>query len=61
MAKGCRTNQEHQATVGALRKVIGKRAGFCCCEWCEGKDGLRVWRLSPWVREAIEIVLSPTP
>ena len=32
MAKGCRTNQEHQATVGALRKVIGKRADFCCCE-----------------------------
>lgn len=46
MAKGYQANRERQEAVSALGKIIGKRAGFAC-EWCEGKEGLRVWDSLP--------------
>lgn len=42
MAKGYQANRERQEEIAALGKTIGKRAGFAC-EWCGGKDDLRVW------------------
>jgi hypothetical protein len=46
MAKGYQANKERQEAISALGKDIGKRAGFAC-EWCEGKDDLRVWDYKP--------------
>lgn len=46
MAKGYKANMERQGELAALGKAIGKRAGFKC-EWCEGKDELRVWDYQP--------------
>jgi len=46
MSKGYKANRERQDEISALGKVIGKRAGFKC-EWCQGKDDLRVWDYQP--------------
>ena len=46
MAKGYQANKERQAEIGSYGKEVGKRAGFKC-EWCEGKDDLRVWDHKP--------------
>jgi hypothetical protein len=46
MAKGYQANKERQEEIATFGKAIGKRAGFKC-EWCENKDGLRVWDYQP--------------
>ena len=46
MAKGYQANKKRQETLSAFGKAIGKRAGFAC-EWCGGKDELRVWDHKP--------------
>ncbi len=46
MAKGYDDNRERLQEINDLGKAIGKRAGFRC-EWCEGKDELRLWDYRP--------------
>ena len=46
MAKGHLANQERLADMQAFGKDVGKRAGFKC-EWCEGKENLRLWDYQP--------------
>ena len=46
MAKGYQANKERQDDISTFGKAIGKRAGFKC-EWCEGKDDLRVRDYQP--------------
>jgi len=46
MTKGYQANKERQDEISAFGEAIGKRAGFKC-EWCEGKDDLRVWDYRP--------------
>ena len=46
MAKGYQENKDRKEAVSSFGKSIGKRAGFKC-EWCEGKDELRVWDYKP--------------
>lgn len=46
MAKGYQGNKERLEEISSLGKTIGKRAGFKC-EWCEGKEDLRVWDHKP--------------
>jgi len=53
VAKGYQGNKERQDAIGALGKAIGKRAGFTC-EWCEGRDDLRVWDHQPDADPAME-------
>ena len=42
MAKGYHENKERIADLALLGKSVSKRAGFAC-EWCDGKDDLRLW------------------
>ncbi len=56
MAKGHQANKERQDAISAFGKGIGKRAGFKC-EWCEGKDDLRVWDHQPDVSPAMETLV----
>lgn len=46
MAKCHQAHKERQLDIQQLGKAIGKRAGFKC-EWCEGKDDLRLWDYQP--------------
>lgn len=46
MAKGYDGNRERLEDISSFGKSIGKRAGFKC-EWCEGKDDLRLWDHRP--------------
>ncbi|MDR3581364.1 MAG: hypothetical protein P4L44_15495 [Oryzomonas sp.] len=46
MAKGYLANKERMETINSFGKSVGKRAGFKC-EWCEGKEDLRVWDQRP--------------
>lgn len=46
MAQGYQANRDHLETVAGFGKSVGKRAGFKC-EWCEGKDDLRLWDYQP--------------
>ena len=46
MAKGYDANQERKELIASYGKMLGKRAGFKC-EWCEGKDDLRLWEFRP--------------
>lgn len=46
MAKGYQGNKERLEDIGSFGKAVGKRAGFKC-EWCEGKEDLRVWDYKP--------------
>lgn len=46
MAKGYQANKERLHEISGFGKEIGKRAGFKC-EWCEGKDDLRLWDYRP--------------
>lgn len=46
MAKGYQANKERLEAISAFGKDVGKRAGFKC-EWCEGKEDLRVWDYRP--------------
>jgi protein PhnA len=46
MAKGYQANKERQVALAEFGKSIGKRASFKC-EWCEGKDDLRLWDYRP--------------
>ncbi|BCS54597.1 hypothetical protein [Geobacter sp. SVR] len=46
MAKGYVANRERLEEIAGFGKGIGKRAGFAC-EWCGGKDDLRVWDQRP--------------
>ena len=46
MAKGYRENRERLDTINSFGKNIGKRAGFTC-EWCDGKEELRIWDYQP--------------
>jgi hypothetical protein len=46
MAKGYQASRERQAAIEGFGKGIGKRAGFRC-EWCDGRDDLRVWDQRP--------------
>ncbi len=57
MAKGHQAHKERQLDIQQLGKAIGKRAGFKC-EWCEGKDDLRLWDYQPdMVPEAENLAL----
>ncbi len=53
MAKGYQGNKERLDEISSFGKAIGKRAGFKC-EWCEGKDDLRVWDYKPDVLPNME-------
>lgn len=53
MAKGYQANKEHQEEISLFGKAIGKRAGFKC-EWCEGKEELRVWDYRPEAEPELE-------
>ena len=53
MAKGYQANREHQEEISSLGKAIGKRAGFKC-EWCEGKEELRIWDARPDAEPGME-------
>jgi protein PhnA len=55
MAKGYQTNKERQQEIDGFGKEIGKRAGFKC-EWCAGKEGLRLWDYQPDAEPAPETV-----
>lgn len=46
MAKGYQGNKDRLDEISSFGKAIGKRAGFTC-EWCESKEGLRVWDYKP--------------
>ena len=46
MSKGYQANKERQDDISNFGKTVGKRAGFKC-EWCEGKDGLKMWDYQP--------------
>lgn len=46
MSKGYQANMDRRDEVSSFGKAVGKRAGFKC-EWCEGKDELRVWDYRP--------------
>lgn len=46
MAKGYQANRERLEEISLFGKEIGKRAGFKC-EWCEGKNDLRLWDYRP--------------
>lgn len=53
MAKGYQANRVHQDEIGHLGKAIGKRAGFKC-EWCAGKEELRIWDAQPDAEPGLE-------
>ena len=53
MAKGYHANKEHMEAINALGKTVGKRAGFRC-EWCEGKDDLRLWDYKPGLEPNVD-------
>lgn len=53
MAKGYQANRERLESISILGKAIGKRAAFKC-EWCEGKDDLRVWDHQPDMPPSME-------
>jgi hypothetical protein len=53
MAKGYQANRERQDDISAFGKAIAQRAGFKC-EWCESKDGLRVWDYQPDMSPVME-------
>ena len=46
MAKGHQANKERLDEISMFGKSIGKRASFKC-EWCEGKEDLRIWDYQP--------------
>jgi protein PhnA len=46
VAKGYQGNKERLEEITSLGKSIGKRAAFKC-EWCDGKENLRVWDYKP--------------
>lgn len=46
MSKGYQASMDRRDEVSGFGKAVGKRAGFKC-EWCEGKDDLRVWDYRP--------------
>jgi protein PhnA len=46
VVKGYQANKERLDDINSFGKTIGKRAGFKC-EWCGGKDDLRVWDYQP--------------
>lgn len=46
MAKGYQAHKDHHDEISAFGKTIGKRAGFKC-EWCGGKEELRIWDYRP--------------
>ncbi len=46
MTKGYNANKERLEEIQSFGKAIGKRAGFKC-EWCEGKEGPRIWDYQP--------------
>ncbi len=56
MAKGYKANKERLEEICAFGKTIGKRAGFKC-EWCEGKDDLRVWDYQPDLPPDVEMLV----
>lgn len=53
MAKGYLANKERQGEIASFGKAVGKRAGFRC-EWCAGRDDLRVWDYRPETVPAME-------
>lgn len=53
MAKGYQGNKEHLEEISSSGKAVGKRAGFKC-EWCDGKDDLRVWDYKPDASPSME-------
>jgi len=42
VAKGYDAHRERLDAISGFGKIISKRAGFCC-EWCGGKDELKLW------------------
>lgn len=46
MAKGYNANRERLELINSFGKFLSKRAEFKC-EWCEGKDDLRLWDYLP--------------
>jgi hypothetical protein len=46
MAKGYKGNKERLEEISSFGKSISKRAAFKC-EWCTGRDDLRVWDYKP--------------
>lgn len=53
MAKGYLANKERLEEISEFGKSIGKRAGFKC-EWCNGKEDLRVWDYQPYLQPSME-------
>ena len=53
MTKGYQANKERLEAVNSFGKAVGKRAGFRC-EWCEGRDDLRMWDYRPEAEPALE-------
>ena len=53
MAKGYQGNKDRLDEISSFGKAIGKRAGFTC-EWCAGKEDLRVWDYKPDAPPGIE-------
>ena len=46
MAKGYQANRDHIEAINLFGKAVSKRAGFMC-EWCESREGLRLWESRP--------------
>lgn len=46
MAKGHQAHKERQEAIQGFGKEISKRAAFRC-EWCEGREELRLWDYQP--------------
>lgn len=46
MTKGYDAHRQRLDAIGSFGKAISKRAGFCC-EWCGGKDELKLWDQRP--------------
>lgn len=46
MSKGYLANKERLSEISNFGKAVGKRASFRC-EWCQGKDDLRIWDYKP--------------
>lgn len=55
MAKGYQANKERREALNLFGKEIGKRAGFKC-EWCAGRDDLRLWDYKPEREPEMETV-----
>jgi protein PhnA len=56
MAKRYQGNKERLEEIASFGKAIGKRAGFKC-EWCEGREGLRVGDHNPDISPGMDTLV----